>query len=40
MAGNLKALIKPYFLRRTKAEIWKKEDKDVNELEEKMGNMK
>lgn len=41
MAENLKSLIKLYFLRRTKDEIWgdKKENGDIEELETKMENM-
>ncbi|GFT56791.1 DNA excision repair protein ERCC-6-like [Nephila pilipes] len=42
MADNLKMLIKPYFLRRTKAEVWNKEQKtseDINDLENGMGEL-
>lgn len=42
MAENLRKLIAPYFLRRTKAEIWGKpgENANVDELEEGMNQLK
>ncbi|XP_054724958.1 DNA excision repair protein ERCC-6-like [Uloborus diversus] len=41
MAENLKQLIKPYFLRRTKAEVWGASDSNpVNELNEQLENLK
>ena len=40
MAENLKALIKPYFLRRTKEEVWGNKDVDIQNLETQMGNLK
>ncbi|GFR06208.1 DNA excision repair protein ERCC-6-like [Trichonephila clavata] len=33
MANNLKMLIKPYFLRRTKSEVWGKESENTSDLE-------
>uniref|UniRef100_T1E1A5 DNA repair and recombination protein RAD54-like n=1 Tax=Cupiennius salei TaxID=6928 RepID=T1E1A5_CUPSA len=41
MAENLKSLIRPYFLRRTKDEIWKKkrDADDVDQLENEMEKM-
>ncbi|CAL1297537.1 unnamed protein product [Larinioides sclopetarius] len=43
MAENLKMLIKPYFLRRTKAEIWKKKpvsSEGVGDLEKEMEQLR
>lgn len=42
MADNLKAVIKPYFLRRTKDVVWGNNDadKEIENLENQMENMK